>query len=115
YIPETTWNESCAESGQVTGCKSVSSDGFDLVAASGGPSNCASSTRTGACVGGYTKPSWQSGPGVPNDGVRDIPDVSPFASSGQNGSFYVTCQADANPNPASSCNLNSPFQEFQGV
>jgi hypothetical protein len=75
YIPETTWNESCAQSGQLGGCKSVSSDGSDLVAASGGPSNCASSTGTGACVGGYSKPSWQSGPGVPSDGARDIPDI----------------------------------------
>jgi len=115
YIPETTWNESCAQSGQLGGCKSVSSDGSDLVAASGGPSNCASSTGTGACVGGYSKPSWQSGPGVPSDGARDIPDISLFASSGQNGSFYVTCQADANQDPASSCNLISPFQDFQGV
>jgi subtilisin family serine protease len=41
--------------------------------------------------------------------------VSLFASSGQNGSVYITCQADANPDPASSCNLNAPYQDFQGV
>jgi len=115
YIPETTWNESCAGSGRANGCGSVNADGYDLVAASGGPSNCASSTRSGACLGGYAKPAWQTGPGVPNDSARDIPDISLFASSGQNGSFYVTCQADANPNPVSSCNLDSPFQDFQGV
>jgi len=40
---------------------------------------------------GYPKPSWQSGPGVPKDGVRDLPDVSLFASSGINGSSYVIC------------------------
>jgi len=40
---------------------------------------------------GYPKPSWQSGPGVPKDGVRDLPDVSLFASSGVNGSSYVIC------------------------
>ena len=115
YIPETTWNESCVEFGQLNGCTSVSSDGSDLVAAGGGVSNCVSSTRAGVCRGGYDKPPWQTGRGVPNDGARDIPDVSLFASSGQNGSFYIMCQADANPDPASSCNLNAPYQDFQGV
>jgi subtilase family serine protease len=40
---------------------------------------------------GYPKPSWQRGRGVPNDGVRDLPDVSLFASNGINGSSYVIC------------------------
>lgn len=30
---------------------------------------------------GYAKPSWQTGSGVPSDGVRDIPDVSLFAAN----------------------------------
>ena len=30
------------------------------------------------CTGGYAKPAWQTGTGVPNDGARDIPDVSLF-------------------------------------
>jgi hypothetical protein len=42
---------------------------------------------------GYPKPAWQSGPGVPADGVRDLPDVSMFAANGDNGSFYVTCES----------------------
>jgi subtilase family serine protease len=49
YIPEAAWNES-------------------------------SSTGLGSTGGGasafYAKPPWQSGPGVPNDNARDIPDVS---------------------------------------
>ena len=48
------------------------------------------------CSGGYSKPSWQSGPGVPNDSARDIPDLSLFAGNGLNDSFYVICQMDAN-------------------
>ncbi len=32
---------------------------------------------------------------MPSDGVRDLPDVSLFASSGFNGSFYIMCEADA--------------------
>jgi hypothetical protein len=51
-------------------------------------------TVTVACAqyAGYPKPSWQSGLGVPKDGVRDLPDVSLFASNGVNGSSYVFCE-----------------------
>jgi hypothetical protein len=48
----------------------------------------------GECLG-YSKPSWQTGSGVPADGVRDLPDVSLFASNGFNNSFYMICEADA--------------------
>jgi len=40
---------------------------------------------------GYAKPGWQSAPGVPADGVRDIPDVSLFAANGENFSAYPIC------------------------
>jgi hypothetical protein len=40
---------------------------------------------------GYAKPSWQSGTGAPNDGVRDLPDVSLFAAAGTNLSAYPIC------------------------
>ena len=61
-------------------------------AGGGGASNCATSNvNTGACTAGYPKPSWQTGPGVPADGVRDIPDVSLFASNGANLSSYAIC------------------------
>ncbi|HZS25687.1 MAG TPA: hypothetical protein VFB76_00535, partial [Candidatus Angelobacter sp.] len=53
YIPENVWNES----GNVAG-------GAELWSTGGGVSLL------------YTKPTWQVGPGVPNDGFRDIPDVS---------------------------------------
>jgi Pro-kumamolisin, activation domain/Bacterial Ig-like domain (group 3)/Subtilase family len=42
-------------------------------------------------LSGYAKPSWQSAPGVPADGVRDLPDVSLFAANGSNLSAYVIC------------------------
>ena len=38
----------------------------------------------------YAKPSWQSGPGVPNDGKRDLPDVSLAAAALHDG--YLLCQ-----------------------
>jgi hypothetical protein len=106
YIPETTWNNSCAAAG-LSGCTASiinadNSTGVDLVAASGGPSSV------------YAKPAWQTGiTGMPNDNKRDTPDVSLFASSGVNNSFYIVCQKDFTG--ASSCDLNSPFLDFAGV
>ncbi len=45
---------------------------------------------------GYAKPAWQAGvPGIPSDGVRDLPDVSLFAGNGFWGSLYVYCDTDA--------------------
>lgn len=54
YIPETAWNDTAASGG---------------LAASGGGVSLV-----------YTKPTWQTGPGVPNDGSRDVPDISLNAS-----------------------------------
>ena len=104
YIPETTWSYSCADSGALTGCtpppdSSYLDAGFYLVAGGGGSSQV------------YSKPSWQSGTGVPSDGKRDIPDVSLLA-----GSWYVICEMDANASAggsSTSCDLNSPYLDFQ--
>ena len=49
---------------------------------------------------------------MPNDGARDIPDVSLFAGNGLHYSFYVICQMDANASDggsSTSCDLNSPY------
>jgi hypothetical protein len=93
YIPETTWNDSCAGLG-ADQCLN-STNYLNIVAGSGGPSNCSTQDSSGACLSGYGKPSWQTGLGVPLDGVRDTPDVSLFASNGFNNSFYIICEADA--------------------
>jgi subtilase family serine protease len=116
YIPEIPWNDSCAGSlvstymGYATGygpngfCNSSTAveEGFlAVVAGSGGPSNCASGApaslgvSNGTCQG-FPKPSWQAGlAGIANDGVRDIPDVSMFASDGFIwGHYSVTCFSD---------------------
>jgi hypothetical protein len=125
YIPETTWNDSCANTGNVAGCAAgVASDGSDLAAGGGGPSNCANSTwvttSSGTeitCNAGIPKPSWQTGSGVPSDGVRDVPDVSLFASNGYHGSFYVICETDytSQSGGSASCDLNQPYLDFLGL
>jgi subtilase family serine protease len=114
YIPEIPWNDSCAGTllagyfkysttyGASGFCSSATAtqDGLqEVVAGSGGPSGCAtgvastSGVVSGTCAG-YRKPSWQSATGNPNDGVRDIPDVSLFAADGIWGHYYVTCYSD---------------------
>ena len=127
YIPETTWNDSCTnplfQSGFETtpyasaeaACKALSSSYREADGGSGGQSNCTiNSTGTVAgCSGGYPKPSYQTGVGVPADSLRDIPDVSLMASNGFLGSFYVICQEDADTD-GKSCNFNSPYADFEG-
>lgn len=63
YIPEYAWNDSL----------------FD-----GQPSSSGGGKSTL-----YTKPSWQVAPGVPNDGGRDVPDISFSASADTDG--YLAC------------------------
>lgn len=120
YIQEVPWNDSCAGRlvsgffgvGPIDLCNNpavASPSGplsflLNAVGGSGGPSACATGTPTvvgevsGTCKG-YPKPSWQSGIlGNPGDGVRDIPDVSLFASNGFWDSYYVVCWSNPDPN-----------------
>jgi hypothetical protein len=91
YIPETVWNESCDPTVDPGHC----GDGrYSIAAGSGGKSNCINSQVVGNtinCINGYPKPSWQAGPTILNDGVRDVPDVSLTAGSGHDG--YLICIA----------------------
>lgn len=111
YIPEIPWNDSCAggltaafvgepTSGPNSFCNSSFGADFRTTGAgSGGPSGCATGSPSvrnvvsGTCAG-YAKPSWQSVFGNPTDGVRDIPDVSLFASNGFWGTYYAVCFSD---------------------
>lgn len=109
YIPEIPWNDSCGSQlydtyeGYSTGYGTAgycnNGGTTEVVAGSGGYSNCFTGTPdpnypgiySGTCVGN-PKPSWQSGIlGNPSDGVRDIPDVSLFASQGQWGHALIYC------------------------
>ena len=62
YIPEKAWNDTAALG--------------VIAASSGGPSIL------------YAKPGWQTGPGVPNDNARDVPDVA-MPASGYHDGYYV--------------------------
>ncbi len=62
YIPEMVWNDT---------------DSSTLAAGGGGVSTF------------FTKPTWQTGTGVPSDGQRDVPDIS--LSSSPNHDGYLIC------------------------
>jgi len=105
YIPEMTWNDSCTNQEffslllNVTDAEQACNNAPQyavVTAGSGGKSSCTISNGQSplTCSGGYPKPSWQTGNGVPNDGRRDLPDVSFFASNGFNDSFYIVCESD---------------------
>lgn len=120
YIPESTWNDSCAQTGVTTPCMSTGEGSTGFLAGGGGPSNCGILTGTdpnATCSKGYPKPAWQTGPGVPQDSARDIPDVSLFSGLGRSGSFYFFCEVDQLPSGISECNLvnGEGIQEIGGT
>ena len=62
YIPEMAWNDTLA-----TGTLSSTGGGMSIF---------------------FSKPAWQTGPGVPADGARDVPDIS-FAAANQHDPYIV--------------------------
>ncbi len=94
YIPEMPWDDSCGSSilasfygynDLVKFCNStIGSNFLVIVGGSGAPSFV------------YSKPWWQTGIiGIPNDGKRDLPDVSLFASNAFWQHAILFCMSDA--------------------
>jgi subtilase family serine protease len=107
YVPEMTWNDSCAGSvlysfdGFTSGldfCNSAEGSVFlNIIAGSGGPSIV------------YAKPYWQNDIyGDPGDGARDLPDVSLFASNGFWGHALLHCMSDASEGGVP-CDYHNPI------
>jgi subtilase family serine protease len=113
----------------------------DTVGGSGGASSCVANTTTATAAGscsvgatttgtttnsntnapqgaltlvnnGWPKPAWQTGvAGIPGDGVRDLPDVSFFASDGFiSDSAYLICVSEASEDPQ--CSYSSSTEPF---
>ena len=126
YVPESTWNSTCTNNIFVVfaygatpeaSCNNSQAINFvETVGGGGGKSNCITSSdgTASGCSGGYPKPAWQSAPGVPADGARDLPDVSLFASSGFMGSAYIVCEADQTQSHGT-CGLTNIDYDFLGI
>jgi subtilase family serine protease len=108
YVPEIAWNDTCASTlisnyFGFTAPDSLCASAFGATllgpyAGSGGPSNCATGVSVNYIANntcrGWKKPSWQAVLGNPDDGVRDLPDVSMFAADGVWDHAYVYCNSD---------------------
>lgn len=87
YIPEIAWNDSLIQG--------------SLAAGGGGASSF------------FAKPSWQTGTGVPNDGARDVPDVSLNASTAH-VSYLVCTQTHLTPTAALTSSCQNGFRNTDG-
>ncbi len=97
----------------------------DTVGGSGGKSNCSTNSFNpngstppdpNMCSFGWGKPGWQKGvTGIPNDGGRDLPDVSFFASNGFLGSALLICESPGNAACTYSDTAEPTAQEIGGT
>lgn len=103
YIPEMPWNDSCGSSvlAEYLGYPSLldlcnTLGPLNIIAGSGAPSSV------------WAKPYWQKGVyGNPKDGVRDLPDISLFASNAFWNHAILFCMSDPSEggNP---CDYSNP-------
>jgi subtilase family serine protease len=88
YIPEVVWNDTATD--------------MELSATGGGASMF------------FTKPAWQTGVGVPNDGARDVPDVSLTASPDEDP--YLICSSDyVNTDTSATADCSNGFRATDGT
>jgi len=93
-IPEQPWNDSQYGLNAINYYTDISgSTATTIAGGSGGASSV------------YAKPAWQTGAGVPADGVRDLPDVSLYAADGLNLSYIPICASDGDCQAPAGSNL----------
>ena len=92
-VPEQAWNDYVG-----LNILKIPAGYSSIASGSGGPSTCAVGDgvdpQSGgylSCTSGYPRPSWQRAPGMPNNGKRNIPDISLFAADGANLSAWPIC------------------------
>lgn len=84
YIPEKVWNETTQDITKTPPTFGAGGGGASII---------------------FAKPAWQIGNGVPNDGVRDVPDISLNAASDHEG--YLFC-IDGSCSPGLFYNTSDP-------
>ena len=86
YIPETTWNNTTS---------------LNALSATGGGASTL-----------FSKPSWQTGTGVPNDGQRAVPDIALAADPDHDG--YLLCATDSGATPPQGPCVSGGFGDSGG-
>ncbi len=129
YIPEIPWDDSTTTIGSLTGNVAFKDTNGDtnISGAGSGVSGCLTASvdqngNVSACTGAYGKPSWQNSFGPAS--VRELPDVSLFASNGFDGSIWFLCASGIGGDqpgdqdcttPASGSIENGTYTSYQGV
>ena len=100
--------------GEISGCAA----GATSTGVTSNPDTGATQASLTLYNNGWPKPTWQTGvTGIPSDGVRDIPDVSFFASDGfVSSSAYLICvsQANSGSTPCTYSTYTEPFYQEVG-
>jgi hypothetical protein len=132
YIPETSWNDSCART--VASACNAQSSLLNITGAGGGQSSCVAgfvdntgniqcpvASYTNQTIPGWTKPPYQltatgSGLNAGNDLTRDVPDISLFSSVGNlSNSFYIVCNSNLAGGPCVLSNTSILFVPVGGT
>ena len=110
YIPEQTWNDSCASSkldavlklsDRLTACNTAAGQRFlNTAGGSGGPSVL------------WLQPIWQAGIyGAPSHAMRMQPDLALFAANGLYGHALVFCMSDTSVG-GNACDYSDPDKVY---
>lgn len=103
YIPENPWNDSTRQNGLLSANTPAhdSTGATNIVAGGGGASSLGAVDSNGQPTA-YPKPLWQQGFAPSNtDSVRDLPDLSLLAATGNYGATWAVCDG-------SDCTGSSP-------
>jgi len=104
-----------SNTGEISGC--TASTGAGTTGQTNHPDTGAPQASLATFNNGWPKPSWQTGvSGIPSDGVRDLPDLSFFASDGYtSSSAYLICVSAAGSNaPCTYSSNTEPFYQEVG-
>ena len=110
YVPEIPWNDSCGSNILYLYLGYTSSLGFCNSEVGGNFLNIIGGGGAPSFI--YAKPYWQQAvPGIPNDGKRDLPDVSLFASNGFWNHAILFCMSDT-AQGGTTCDYTNGTDEF---
>jgi subtilase family serine protease len=97
YIPESTWNNSCAAAATAATLNTVCPAAtINANTASGNLVDIAGGGGGQSAVAANTRPSWQTAITPAADAHRDIPDVSLYSAiNSSSNTFIIMCEADS--------------------
>jgi len=111
-VPQSAWNDSQKVAGPISAAVPTV---FGVDGGGGGASGCMTQSTLATCTAGYAKPTWQTGKGVPDDKVRDVPDLSLMAGFEINQAGWLLCSADAGASCVAEAGGALPVEDVGGT